>query len=566
MCSSTGFAGEFAFLVGVGDYDIQQLRKLEYSRPDVVDFRQTLLQSGFPAENIVLMHDDLKTLSNARYLAEGAKIRKEFQVLLETLEEEDTLIVALAGHGIQFRGEAASYFCPLDANLDNKSTLISIAEMMDSLGKSKPRLKLMLVDACRNDPASSLRRSSGNTPELESLSIPQLAEPPQGLVTLFSCATGQAALEHPNLGHGVFFYHVLEAFQGKGDVDKNGELTLDELVAFTKDRTRTYARLTFGATQTPRQIGSVDGAWILRSIEAQPQQITNSIGVKLVLIPNGEFLMGSTPGEIEEVLRFDSSFKKEYADDEQPRHRVRITKPFYLGVHEVTKGQFAEFVAAANYRTEAEKDGEGGWGWNDSEGKLEGRKPEYTWRNPGFSQTDSHPVVNITWNDASAFCEWLSAKEGKSYRLPTEAEWEYACRSGSRSLYQFGDDPEGLAEVGNVADGTAKAKFSNWTTISARDGFVFTAPVGRYPANRFGLHDMHGNVWEWCADWYGGDYYGQSPQDDPPGPASGSGRVLRGGSWRDSAGNCRSADRDGVDPSDRFNDLGFRVALSPSGQ
>ena len=146
---------------------------------------------------------------------------------------------------------------------------------------------------------------------------------------------------------------------------------------------------------------------------------------------------------------------------------MRITQPFYLGVHEVTRGQFRRFVDEAGYQTEAEKDGKGGWGWNEETKKFE-QNPRFTWQNPGFEQTDEHPVVNVSWNDAVAFIAWLSRKEGKTYRLPTEAEWEYACRAGTTTRYSCGDDPEGLAAVGNVADGTAKEKYPDWTRRSRR--------------------------------------------------------------------------------------------------
>ncbi len=141
-------------------------------------------------------------------------------------------------------------------------------------------------------------------------------------------------------------------------------------------------------------------------------------------------------------------------------------------------------------------------------------------------------MVNVSWNDAVAFCKWLSRKEGKTYRLPTEAEWEYACRAGTTTRYYSGDDPETLAKVANVADATVKAKFPDWKwTIKASDGYVFTAPVGQFKPNAFGLYDMHGNVWQWCAGL--GRLRAittKSPTDDPTGPATGSYRVARGGS------------------------------------
>ena len=169
-------------------------------------------------------------------------------------------------------------------------------------------------------------------------------------------------------------------------------------------------------------------------------------------------------------------------------------------------------------------------------------------------------MVNVSWNDAVAFCQWLSRKEGKTYRLPTEAEWEYACRAGTTTLYYSGDEPETLAQVGNVRDAKAKAKFADWTsTIKASDGFVFTAPVGKFRSNAFGLFDMHGNACQWCADWYDAAYYAASPTDDPQGPHSGSDRAFRGGSWYDWAGCCRSAYRYGLTPEVRCINVGFRV-------
>jgi len=294
--------------------------------------------------------------------------------------------------------------------------------------------------------------------------------------------------------------------------------------------------------------------------------ITNSIGMKLTLVPSGEFMMGSGESVEETVAFFTKNYGMVYltADlfkDEHPQHRVRITKPFYLGTYHVTRGQFRQFVKDSAYKTDAEKGEEpGAYGWNSKKEQFDFSK-DYSWRNAGFEQTDEHPVVNVSWNDAVAFCKWLSRKEGKSYRLPTEAEWEYACRAGTTTRYHSGDDPETLAEVANVADATAKAKFPAWKwTIKVSDGYVFTAPVGQFKPNAFGLYDMHGNARQWCADWYGGDYYGKSPVDAPTGPDTGDCRVLRGGSWDLRPINTRSSQRGGDPPGYRYGLNGFRVA------
>jgi formylglycine-generating enzyme required for sulfatase activity/predicted Ser/Thr protein kinase len=279
---------------------------------------------------------------------------------------------------------------------------------------------------------------------------------------------------------------------------------------------------------------------------------TNSIGMKLMLIPAGEVMMGSDDSD------------PDAGDDEKPRHRVQITRPFYLSTTPVTVAQFRRFVQETGYRTEAERDGKGGYGWDEQAGAFR-RCPNYTWRSPGFAQGDDHPVVIVSWNDAVAFCEWLGRHEGQVYRLPTEAEWEYSCRAGTSSRYWFGDDPEELASVGNVADGTAKERFPDWRTIEAKDGFVFTSPVGRFRANGFGLFDMHGNVWEWCSDGYDPEYYRQSPPSDPPGSSEVANRVFRGGGWDFDPRNCRSAGRSRGTPDFRSNNLGFRVARVRTG-
>jgi formylglycine-generating enzyme required for sulfatase activity len=284
-----------------------------------------------------------------------------------------------------------------------------------------------------------------------------------------------------------------------------------------------------------------------------PRVLTNSIDAKLALIPAGEFLMGSLPHDDQAEV------------DEKPQHRVRITRPFYLGVTEVTRRQFRAFVNDTGYQTEAEKDGKGGWGWNEETKDFE-QNPRFTWRNPGFEQADEHPVVNVSWNDARVFIAWLTRKERRIYRLPTEAEWEYACRAGTTTRYSCGNDPECLAAVGNVADGTLKARYPDRGTIRARDGYVYTAPVGRFRSNAFGLYDMHGNIWEWCSDGYDDRYYEASPREDPPGPTRASRRVNRGYGWLGNSRHCRSADRSSDPPEHRNSMLGFRLALEQPGR
>ena len=235
---------------------------------------------------------------------------------------------------------------------------------------------------------------------------------------------------------------------------------------------------------------------------------TNSIGMRFVLIPAGEFMMGSSDSDVETYL------------EEGPQHRVRITKPFYLGVHEVTQEQYAA---------------------------VTGHRP---WKGDGLvKEGPDYPATCVSWEDAVEFCERLSAREGCTYRLPTEAEWEYACRGGSTTRLCFGDDPLAL---GNYAwyDETAVGQYAH--------------RVGQKKPNGWGLFDVHGNVWEWCADWYGRGYYANSPVVDPTGPSAGLYRVLRGDSWFSSSQGVRSASRLRIGPGGRFQHFGFRCALVPA--
>ena len=318
------------------------------------------------------------------------------------------------------------------------------------------------------------------------------------------------------------------------------------------------------AERKPAEAKAAQAAWA-RHLKS-PVEVENSLGMKFRLIPPGSFLRGSTKEQLEAAAKADSAFTVQDGVDEPPQHAVELTKPFLLAFTEVTRGQFRKFVTATKYMTEAERDGDGGYGFNAAAGKLEGRKKQFTWKGTGFPQTDGHPVVNVTWTDAEAFCHWLSEKEQRRYRLPTEAEWEYACRAGTLTAFSNGDGADGLVSVGNVADGTARAKFTSWSGLTAKDGAVFTQLVGKYRTNAFGLADMHGNVCEWCADWHSGSEYAQfasKTATDPPGPSTGTARIVRGGGWNNTPGLCRSASRRRFPPSDRYDFLGFRVVLEP---
>lgn len=293
-----------------------------------------------------------------------------------------------------------------------------------------------------------------------------------------------------------------------------------------------------------------------------PQSIKDGAGHELVLLSAGEFMMGGVETAQDTVATFpDAGVQPEELSDEYPRHKVRITKPFLMARHEVTVGQFRRFVEATGYKTDAETDGIGGWGYNTVSKKNEGRHPQFNWQNTGYPQTERHPVVNVSYNDALAYLQWLSRTEGKTYRLPTEAEWEYANRAGSETRYSGTNNPAELPEIARAIDVTRHAEFGHVQDliIEGDDPTAFPAPVGSYKPNAWGLYDMHGNAWEWVSDWYGEDYYSVSPIDDPQGPATGRVRVRRGGAWNSFPIWLRSSFRNINTPSSRCLNLGFRV-------
>ncbi|MDO8292207.1 MAG: formylglycine-generating enzyme family protein [Gallionella sp.] len=261
---------------------------------------------------------------------------------------------------------------------------------------------------------------------------------------------------------------------------------------------------------------------------------------EMVVIPSGSFDMGS-PGS--EAGR---------AKDEGPVHRVNVAA-FAMGKTEITRGQFAAFVKKTKYST-------GDKCWTHKGGKVEERSGN--WRELGYSQDDKHPVACINWNDAKAYAEWLSRTTRKKYRLPTEAEWEYAARGNTSTARYWGDNPDEACGYANAADKTAKAQIrgaSSWSAFNCTDGFAYTAPVGSFKANAFGLKDMLGNVWEWTEDSYHDSYKG-APANGSAWQGDGVKRVLRGGSWNNSPRNVRAAIRNSYKPALRFSFFGFRLA------
>ena len=304
---------------------------------------------------------------------------------------------------------------------------------------------------------------------------------------------------------------------------------------------------------------------------AHPPVAIDTLGIAFVKVPAGTFAMGSDESVAALAAAYPGLERSRFEglSDEAPVHRVRITRPFEMSRHEITVGQFRAFLQRSGHVPESIADSTGGYGYNAAYDPsttrrgdaFEGRLPQYSWENPGFAQGNDHPVVNVTWNDAVALARWLTVQEGRVYRLPTEAEWEYACRAGGTDRYQHGNDPAGLIAVGNTFDADAAAHWPAWRdrALPGRDGHAFTAPAGSFAPNAFGLFDMHGNVWEWVSDWHGDDYYARSPTDDPSGPSDGAVKVRRGGSWHTWPLYARCAFRNWNTPETRYTLVGIRL-------
>ncbi|MCA9095100.1 MAG: SUMF1/EgtB/PvdO family nonheme iron enzyme, partial [Planctomycetaceae bacterium] len=508
-----------------------------------------------------------------------SNIEARIKQIVEKCRRQDTILIALTGHGLQFTGNKDAFFCPIDARpfASETKTLVSVSGIYEELEKSFAGVKVILVDACRNDPDPGRGRG------LDADSAPP---PPKGVAALFSCSAGQRAFEHDEFQHGIFFHHVLEGLGGEA-ANRDGNVTFDSLSAYVRGEVpKSMQRLLPGQEQFPNlkadlvgvppvlatinvakisepspaasdkpkmqkptpakpptgtqpglAIAPFDAATARKHQEAWARymgtevEITNSIGMKLTLIPPGEFMMGSE--------------KPEARSDEKPVHPVRLTKPFFLGTTEVTRREWELLMGPSPW---------GGPIFPKGKEEFANLRKEFLGGPTEFvKERENYPINLVSHDDVVEFCRRLSEKEGKEYRLPTEAEWENACRAGTNSSYYFGDTESDLDKYA-------------WHLKNAGVlgiGGEYAHQVGLKKANQFGLFDMHGNLSEWCSDWYDEEYYSKFHQENPQGASSGLHRVSRGGSWKSDPKHCRTAHRDRFMPSEEFRELGFRLALVP---
>jgi formylglycine-generating enzyme required for sulfatase activity len=517
---------QFAVVVGVRHYKKSELRPLKYAEKDAAALADALRGAGY--RRVVLLTYEAAA-EDGDALPTARNIREQLASMAEDCDPDDTLVFAFTGHGAQIEGDKEHYLCPINAELTKKDTLVALSAVYKELAKCKAKTRLAIIDTCRPGP------QMGASVRLEIKPRPQEIEVPKGVVVLFGCSAGQFSLESERLGQGLFFHYLLKGLGGDA-APKGGAITLDALVKYVQDEVPDAAKDDGGpsARQVPLVRGEPPARLVVLPepsgfIVAKGKEIVNSIGMKLVGIPKGKFMRGSPFGE---PLR---------QPDEGPVREVEIKKPFLMGAYEVTQAQYQKVM-----------------GHNPSSFRPGGSSGN---RVIGMD-TNFHPVETVTWHDAVDFCKKLSALPAEKaarrvYRLPTEAEWEYACRAGTNTAFSFG--------------ASASSRQANFDGDFPYNGgargpdLVRTTRVGSYPPNAWGLYDMHGNVAEWCSDFYGAGYYGASPARDPHGPANGFQRVLRGGAWTNMGRECRAARRLYQAPQARNATHGIRVVCVPAG-
>jgi formylglycine-generating enzyme required for sulfatase activity len=532
LCTQPALAKDYAVLVGVEDYAHPKLREpvpLKFSVDDVTELGEILGGSGY---EVVLMTDDTGA-KDASLQPTRENIATKIRETLRKCGAGDTVILAFAGHGLQFAGQKDAYFCPVDARpfVDEIDTLVSLTSIYAELEKSFAGVKVILVDACRNDPDPARGRG------LDADSAPT---PPKGVAALFSCSAGQRAYEHDNLKHGIFFHFVLDGLRGRA-ADADGEVTFDLLSSYVRKQVpREVSTLFENRQQFPNLKADLIGVppvlvrtntSPLRGLRAGELFRNNHLRMELAWCPPGEGVIGSTDAQI---MVYAKQMENFLIRTPEPFRPIKVPLGFWMGRFEVTADQWRSVM--------------------DSPPKLL-PKSDGSVDEAAVTQWNAladDPVI-VSTDEALAFCERLTARERRegrisatwSYRLPTEVEWEYACRAGTTTAFAHGDDIRSLDDYG-------------WTFQNLGNGKTFqeriVMRVGQKKPNPWGLYDLHGNAFEFCADDGAASVRTDNGQ-----------RVLpaRGGSTCCYASQSRSAYRGGnpcVPYSGKLE--GFRVVLA----
>ncbi len=522
-------AETYLVCAGVERYDDPGISPLRYTVADVTAVAEVFRAAGVPDRNVTVLTTDQ---ADPLQRPSASRILFALQMARERAVAGDTVVFMFSGHGMEKGDE--SYLLTVESNraLLERTALAmsSVNEMLRGLQASH---LLLIIDACRNNPDAGKSETSAALDESFAKGMrPKMVADANGQIPqaalLLACDVGERAWEHPGEGHGAFTWALLSGLRGKAAED-DGAIRLNRLADYVSTEVRTWTAR--ARRQQHPKLDNPGGAdfVVLKPSErpaapGQPTQpapspappsggrpanwpsylssyqpptgmgwssyrVSPKDGMPQVLIPAREFLMGSPATE------------QGRGNDEGPQKRVSVSA-FWMDLHEVTVGQYQVFCQAT------------------------GRKVGTQW-----NCEDRHPVVMVSWDDASAYAAWAGRE------LPTEAQWEKAARGGTTTAYPWGD-----------AFDAAKAN-------NNRQG---TTAVGSYPPNGFGLFDMSGNVWEWCRDWYDEGWHGRMPGQDPVNATQSSSHVFRGGSWDVGPSYLRAASRGRGGPGYRGTYLGFR--------
>jgi len=556
-------AAKRALVIGIDGY--RNVTPLKNARADAESMQRALAAAGYA---VSLYDKDLGQVA----------LKDALRVFRNQVQGGDEVVVFFSGHGVQLSG--VNYLLPADVRGDDEEQVkddgIPLWKILTDLKERKPALTLAIIDACRNNPFEGKGKTLGG----KGLAATSAAT---GQMVIYAAGEGQKALDRLSnddpVRNGLFTRVFVR------EMEKPGVPVHQVLKNVREEVARLAGKI--GYEQVPATYDQVLGDFYFRppliagskeepvtpvavpqrpsvasepAPPAKPQNAPPSVSrdcpecPEMVVIPAGSFEMGSPAGEAG------------HHESEEPVHRVQIGKSFALGKTEVTVGEFRAFVRATSYRTDAETNSGEKPGCLSGDtgiffrGPTDWRSGRY-WDNPGFSQSDKHPVVCVSWNDAKAYIEWLKQKSGKEYRLSSEAEWEYAARGGTQTSRYWGDSLNDACRHANVAD---KTKGPDWSwrpkAVECSDEYFFTAPVGSFEANQFKLHDMIGNAWEWVEDCWHGNYTGAPSDGRAWTESSCVHRVFRGGSFNSAPAVVRTAIRSGGSPNYRSHNVGFRLA------
>ncbi len=533
-------AGAFrALVIGINEYADPGIEDLDTAVSDARAVAEVLKEGyGFT----------VRTLINGQ--ATKAKIYDALRGLAAAATPNDSLLIYYAGHGeldLQFDSEDG-WWIPADARANQKYTYFDNVLVQQAIAKTKARHVLLISDSCYAGTLFGKQRSL--PPDItERYYLKMFNEQSRwGLTSGNKTPVSDAG----SAGHSLFAYQLLKHLcQNEHPYMSIQELYVKIAPIIGNNSSQTpICRPIKGVNDLGGELVFIRKGRTTAGISAcnpfplffgpdgdgKPECFTNSLGMKFVRIPAGSFTIGSP---IDEPQR----------DSDEIQHSVTLTRDFFMGTTEVTNAQFVSFLNAVGRRVPSDEL------WFDTKDKDDdSRIIGQLGRFHVESGYEDHPVVEVSWHGAKAMAEWLSRQESRTYRLPTEAEWEYADRAATTTPFTY-----------DRCLYTDQANYDGNYPLSGCDKGYYrkrTIPVGSLNApNAWGLHDMHGNVWEWCQDWYG--KYPSGSVTDPTGPDGGSYRVLRSGSWGSRAQYCRSAYRCYSNPSSRLYSLGFRLALSP---